>query len=183
MKKIKIEIPYGKSAKWVNGVLTLIDNKSKDITVRIKNFHDAYCELGYEHPFVKSYEKYVNIARGEEADVIAYLKLRIINAALNEGWKPTFEESERRYYSSFYLCTQSEYTKLSENDKRYCVPVRSSINAYAYASTVFAVAGGAGSYSSSFFDVRLSLRTKELAEYCGKQFIDIWADFLFGNKK
>ena len=24
------------------------------------------------------------------------------------------------------------------------------------------------------------LKAKELAEYCGKQFIDIWADFLFG---
>ena len=55
------------------------------ITERIKSFHDAYCELGNEHPFVKSYEKYVNTASGEEADVIAFLELRIICAALNEG--------------------------------------------------------------------------------------------------
>ena len=59
----------------------------KDIKERIKTFEDACDELGNEHPFVKSYEKYVNTASGEEADVIAYLKLRIIAAALNEGWE------------------------------------------------------------------------------------------------
>lgn len=52
MKQITIEIPDGKEAKWVNGVLTLVDEKPKDITERIKTFHDAYCELGNEHPFV-----------------------------------------------------------------------------------------------------------------------------------
>lgn len=27
---------------------------------------------------------------------------------------------------------------------------------------------------------RLAFKTRELAEYCGKQFMDIWCDYLFG---
>ena len=36
MKKIEIEIPEGKEAKWVDGVLTLVDEKLQDITERIQ---------------------------------------------------------------------------------------------------------------------------------------------------
>ena len=92
--------------------------KPKDVRERIKTFHDAYCELGNEHPFVKSYEKYVNTASGEEADVISYLKLRIIAAALNEGWKPQFTEDEYRYYPWFYLLTEEEISEKSEEWKK-----------------------------------------------------------------
>lgn len=42
MKKIEIEIPDGKVAKWVSGVLTLVDEKPQDIIERIKPFEDAY---------------------------------------------------------------------------------------------------------------------------------------------
>lgn len=31
-KKIEVEIPDGKCAKWVNGVLTLVDEEPQDIT-------------------------------------------------------------------------------------------------------------------------------------------------------
>lgn len=180
MKTIEIEIPDGKKAEWINGVLTLVDEKPQDITKRIKTFEDACGELGNEHPFAKSYEKYVNTASGEEADVIAYLKLRIIAAALNEGWKPTFGEDERRYYPWFDICTKEEYEELVKDEKTLCrVPLRSFNVAYAGGGLVYAVAVGAGSGSSSSHGVRLAFKTKELAEYCGKQFIEIWADFLF----
>lgn len=180
MKTIEIEIPDGKRAEWINGVLTLVDEKSQDITKRIKTFEDACGELGNEHPFVKSYEKYVNTASGKEADVIAYLKLRIIAAALNEGWEPTFGEDECRFYPWFYIYTKEEYEELDEYTKTLCcVPLRSVSNAFAVGGIVFASAGDAGLSSRSNYGVRLAFKTKELAEYCGKQFIDIWADFLF----
>ena len=180
MKKIEIEIPDGKRAEWINGVLTLVDEKPQDITKRIKTFEDACGELGNEHPFVKSYEKYVNTASGEEADVIAYLKLRIIVAALNEGWEPTFDKGERRYYPLFYLYAQKEYEELDEDEKKSCRAPLWSVNyALAHSSFVYAYAVYAGLSSRSNYGVRLALKTKELAEYCGKQFIDIWTDFLF----
>lgn len=181
MKKAEIEIPESKKAEWINGVLTLVDEKPQDITKRIKTFEDACGELGNEHPFVKSYEKYVNTASGEEADVIAYLKLRIIAAALNEGWEPTFDKGEHRYYPLFYLyTTQKEYEKLDEDEKKSCrVPLRSNNNALAHSSFVCAVALNAGSYSYANYGVKLAFKTEELADYCGKQFIEEWADFLF----
>ena len=89
MKKIEIEIPDGKRAEWVNGVLTLVDDKPKDVTERIKTFEDACEELGNDHPFVRTYNEYArNISEENknDVDIIAYLKLRIIVAALNEGY-------------------------------------------------------------------------------------------------
>ena len=55
MKEITLQIPEGKKAKWINGVLTLVDDKPKDITERIKTFEDACNELGEEHQYVKAY--------------------------------------------------------------------------------------------------------------------------------
>lgn len=180
MKKIEIEIPDGKKAEWINGVLTLVDEKPQDITKRIKTFQDACGELGNEHPFVKSYEKYVNTASGEEADVIAYLKLRIITAALNEGWVPTFDNYELRFYPCFYRYTKEEYEGLDKGEgTQPCVPLRSSGNASVNGGLVCAGASHAGSYSYTYYGAQMALRTEILAEYCGKQFIDEWADFLF----
>lgn len=151
----------------------------KDIKERVKTFEDACNELGNEHPFVKSYEKYVNTASGEEDDVVAYLKLRIICAALNEGWKPTFDKDEWRYDPWFYTYTQKEYEKLDEDEKKSCrVPLRSNSSAVAGGGLVYANAVYAGSFSYAGNGVRLVFKARELAEYCGKQFIDIWADLL-----
>ena len=55
MQKIEIEIPDGKRAEWVNGVLTLVEDTSKDVRDRIKTFEDACAELGDEHPLVTQY--------------------------------------------------------------------------------------------------------------------------------
>ena len=76
---------------------------SKDITKRIKTFEDACEALGNEHPYVKEYLSTVNININITQDLISYLKLRIITEALNEGWKPTFDEGEYRYYLYYLL--------------------------------------------------------------------------------
>ena len=187
MKTIEIEIPDGKRAEWINGVLTLVDEPKEDdrpVTERIKTFEDACRELGENHPFVRAYNGYVkNISEENknDGDVIAYLKLRIITAALNEGWKPTFDKDEWRYYPWFYIYTQKEYEKLDEDEKKSCrVPLRSVNYALANGGLVYAHANFAGSYSGANNGVRLVFKARELAEYCGKQFIDIWADLLIG---
>lgn len=178
MKTIEIEIPDGKKAEWVNGVLTLVDDTPKDIKERIKTFEDAVAILGNDNQAVIDY--YAIADKTCTEDILAFAKLRVIAEALNEGWKPTFDKDEWRYYPWFYIYTKKEYEELDEDEKKSCrVPLRSFNNAYAYGGLVCAYAGSAGSYSYSSYGVRLAFKTEELADYCGKQFIDIWADFLF----
>ena len=151
---------------------------SKDITKRIKTFEDACEALGNEHPYVKEYLSTVNINITQ--DLISYLKLRIITEALNEGWKPTFDKGEYRYYPWFFSYTKEEYDELDEDEKKKCrIPPKlnnhDDVNGY----LEYVYAGFAGSYSYSNGGVRLTFKTKELAKYCGEQFIDIWINFLF----
>lgn len=186
MKKIEIEIPDGKRAEWVNGVLTLVDDTPKDVTERIKTFEDACAELGNEHPFVKSYEKYVNIAsdeEDEEADVIAYLKLRIIVAALNEWWKPKFTKDELRWYPCFKLWTGKELSMIGKagwKDDKHIISIDGYLGDYAafICSELSYICPGTAAYIGS----HLCFKSKELAEYCGKQFISLWADFYLIKK-
>lgn len=112
----EIEIPDGKRAEWVNGVLTLVDDKPKDVTERIKTFEDACAELGDKHPFVIQYKKLYDCFLNDTAmnnshDIIAFLKLRIITAALNEGWEPQFTDDEYRYYPWFYITKKNNMSE------------------------------------------------------------------------
>lgn len=173
-KKIEIEVPNGKKPEWVNGVLTLVDEKPQNVMERVKTFKDACNELGIEH------DKWVQDKKdlGLEADVIAYLKLRIIAAALNEGWKPQFTTDEYRYFPWFYLYTQSEIDEMNEEEKSRVV-YRSYRGADAGGGVAFAFAGYDSSSAYTNIGSRLAFKTCELAEYAGRQFVEIWADYVF----
>lgn len=181
MKEITIAVPDGKRAEWINGVLTLVDEPKVDnrpVTERIKTFEDACNALGDEHPLVKEYWGVVNVDPDITQDLIAYLKLRIIVAVLNEGWEPKFEKGEYRYYPWFYLYTKEQYDELNDKEKGRCV-FRSGNHAHSSCGLSCAYANNAfsGSYSGS--GSRLAFRTRELAAYAGKQFTEEWADFMF----
>lgn len=185
MKKIEIEIPDGKRAEWVNGVLTLVDDTPKDVTERIKTFEDACEELGNEHPFVRAYKGYANYISEEnknDVDVIAYLKLRIIVAALNEGWTPELAEGEILYYPWHWLYTQSEIDYMDEDERKECRMMQTGDYATEYAGLAFANSYSAPSLTITNFGSRLCLKSEALAEYCGKQFISLWADFCLIKK-
>lgn len=173
MKKIEIEIPEGKEVQWVGDTLKLVDIK-KPITERVKTFEDAWKELG-NHPFVKEYALINPFVNDYSRDLVAYLKLRIIVAALNEGWKSKFEKDEYRYYPSFYIYTKEQYNK-SNNEKEYCIYHSKSYTYVVYGS-VCVNTGYSISSSNASVGSRLAFKTRELAEYAGKQFIDIYADF------
>lgn len=173
-KKIEIEVPNGKKPEWVNGVLTLVDEKPKNVMERIKTFEDACNELGIDHNEWMQDKKEL----GLEADVIAYLKLRIIAAALNEGWKPQFTTDEYRYFPWFCLYTQSEIDEMNEEDKSRVV-YRSHNYAHAYGGVAYAYAYYDSSSTSTNVGSRLAFKTRELAEYAGRQFVEIWADYVF----
>lgn len=152
----------------------------KDIKERVKTFEDAVAILGQEHPLVAQYRMIESSFK--EADnnlhLLAYARLVIIAEALNEGWKPIFDGEECRYYPWFYIYTKEKYEELSEDEKKDCRVVgRSYSNANVNGGVV--CAHGASSNSGTYVGSRLAFRTRELAMYCGKQFIEIWEKWLF----
>jgi len=182
-KTITIEVPDGKKAEWVNGVLTLTDEsnkKSKNVMERVKTFEDACAELGEKNILVA---QYINCASGLDtcvwtADLIAYLKLRIIVAALNEGWQPQFTEDEKRWYPWFCLYTQEEIDKMDEDMKKELWLFGGSSNCGSPCGLAGAGSYDAWSASNARLSARLALKTEELAKYCCRRFIGIWADYV-----
>lgn len=178
--EIRIDVPAGKKAEWVNGVLTLVDETPKDnrpVTERVKTFEDAVRELGDEHPFVKEW----HLGDGLSADLEAYLKLRIIAAALNEGWEPKFTTDEYRYFPWFVLYTEEEYNELSDEDKSRVV-LRSDYYSNSSGGVAYVFASFDSSVTYSVYGSRLAFKNSDLAKYAGKQFIEIYADFVFKPK-
>lgn len=150
----------------------------QDIKERVKTFDDAVAILGNDNQAVIDY--YAIADKTCTEDILAFAKLRVIAEALNEGWKPKFDGDECRYYPWFYIYTKEEYEELDEDEKKACRVVGRSLSySDAHCGLVFANASYAFSHSYSHNGSRLAFKTRELAEYFGKQFIDIWADFLF----
>lgn len=150
-----------------------------DVRDRVKTFEDACEELGEHHAFVAAFR----IAEANGAfgsDAVAYLKLRIIVAALNEGWEPEFNNSEYRWYPWFYFYTNKEIEDMDEEQKsELCRCVGRSVSyANAIGGLSFAYADSAFSYSNAIHGARLAFKTKELAKYASKQFIEIYRDFV-----
>ncbi|WP_289763500.1 hypothetical protein [uncultured Duncaniella sp.] len=153
------------------------------ITNRVKTLKDAMEELGEEHEAVKVYRSMEWNLRDTMPDIKAYLQLRIITAALNEGWEPQFIDGEYRWYTWYELHTKEEIDRMDEKEKKRLV----LLDGRAYASSCcglrFSTSRNASSYSFSSFGSHLVFKSQELAEYASKQFIKIYADFCFLPKE
>ena len=175
MRKLEIEIPDGKMAKWVNGVLTLVDDeKPQNVMERIKTFEDAVVELSNRAMNGDKYagkllDEWKISSQVSSKDLLAYLKLRIITSALNEGWKPKFIPREYRWAPYFLLYTKEEIEKMNA-ETRARVVLRSAVS--------FAYANYDSVRASAYIESLLAFKSKELAEYAGKQFTEIYADFI-----
>lgn len=152
--------------------------KPKDIKERVKTFEDACEVLGNDSQTVADYYALADAVGSE--DILAFAQLRVIAEALNEGWKPVFDGESCRYYPWFYIYSKKEYEELDEEEKAQCRVVGRSHNySDALGGLVYANSYSASSSSYAYHGSRLAFKTRELAEYCGKQFIDIWEKFLF----
>lgn len=156
--------------------------RPKDITKCVKTFEDACRELGEEHPFVVQYKYNCNNISFWKlnvgaADLGAFLRLRIVCAALNEGWKPQFTEDEKRWYPSFELLTKEDLSKKSKKWKANMQPINIGGFSGEWAGFVAASLGDTPSATTAGFGCYLCLKSEALAVYCGKQFIRLWADF------
>lgn len=150
-------------------------------TERVKTYEDAVWELGNDHPLVEAASSAEwRFTNSEDKDIIAYLKLRVIVAALNDGWKPQFVPGELRWYPWYELISKDEYDAMSEDEKqeRRCVG-RSNSNASAVGGLVYSSALYASSLSSTGYSSRLAFKSEALAEYAGKQFAELFANFCF----
>ena len=182
-KKIEIEIPEGKVAEWkeINGVTTLVLTDEKDnrpVTERIKTFEDAVMATGMTLPFDDNQLSYL------PKDIVAYMKLRVIAAALNELHETTLDEfpkfttDEYRWYPWFYLYTQEEIDNMDEENKKKLWLFGGRSNDGSNCGLAYARSHCAWSRSHSLVSARLAVKSEALAKYFGQQFIDIWADYV-----
>lgn len=150
------------------GVETL---KPKTVMDRVKTFEDALKELKPFHPLVKEYKA---LCKADvTSNLIAYSKLCIVTAALNEGWTPKFIKGEKRYSPCFFLYTDKEIRNMPKEDKSSVVYLSCD-----YASGGVSIAFTNCDTTTVRFWSRLAFRTSELAEYAGKQFGKLYANYL-----
>ena len=147
--------------------------KPVDVKERIKTFADAAKAVGIEDP-----EEWESGYSDVEPDILAYFKLRIITKALNEGWEPKFIPGEYRWAPYFLLYTKEEIEKMNA-ETRARVVYRSGSNAYAGGGVSCAFADYDSAFVYASVGSRLAFKSEELAEYAGKQFTEIYADFIF----
>lgn len=157
--------------------------KPKNIMERIKTFEDALNELGDKHPLVLQYRFNFNNEGGWTDDMYArefeaYLKLRIITAALNEGWTPQFTEDEYRYFPWFWLYTKEEIAKMDKEERKKVVLFGGSAHYGANAGFAYAYSSHAPSSTCASVGSRLCFKSSALAEYAGKQFAEIYFAFV-----
>lgn len=128
--------------------VALYDN----ITDRVKSFEDACQVLGISTnvPEVKG------LPRKHQKAIIANYKLIVIAEALNEGWKPNWQDSdEYKYYPWFDMSNPA---------------------GVGCSATSFTASNTAAKLGS-----RLCLKNRELAIYFGQTFTDLFNDSLLLN--
>lgn len=152
MKKIEIEIPDGKRAEWVNGVLTLVDDTPKEPNEVIKSYTDACKYLGLtEKHFIDRHIYALNLEAIDALD-----KLFIIAKAWNK---------EDNFVPDFSDCNQDKWFPWFRYDKRT-------------AGFVCATANNAHTYSFAYVGSRLCFKTQERAKQFGRQFAHLYNKFL-----
>jgi hypothetical protein len=123
---------------------------SQKITDRVKTFSDACSVLGV-NPDHLAFEGIPGELQKDEQSIRAYAMLILVARSLNEGWKPDWtNHSQYKYYPWF---TMESGSGLAYNDCAY----RCS-------------GSGVGS--------RLCFKSRELAEYAGKQFRDLYNQYM-----
>lgn len=126
----------------------------EEITDRVKTYEDACKVLGVE-PINEQNAK----AQGFRSDEIARRKLETIAAALNEGWKPDWNNTDQyKYYPYFYI---------QENAKG------KGSAGLSFASTFYAATDAFAGIGS-----RLCFYASRLARYASNQFTDLYEQIL-----
>lgn len=177
MKKIALFRKYGESADFVarfdsveeasNRVKDIVaeddevnvfdfyteEQEYTDICDRVKSYADACEVLGIAQMDEKAMK-----ASGFREDEIARRKLEVITQALNEGWRPDWNNTdEPKYYPWFYI--------------------RPNIYG-AHAGLANAITNLAATYTNAYIGSRLCFHERRTAAYAGDTFRDLYAKIL-----
>lgn len=161
-EKLQQQIPAG------GDILALADAAQADIKDRVVVFEDALNLLGENHPLVKEIRYMMGDKSNFDKSTYAYCQLKIIALALNEWENETCKVAGRRYYPVFNISERPIY--FSSSSSRYTSPSAGALTSF-YLS--YDTVG-----ENVCFDLNLAFKSKELAEYAGMRFIDIYSRFI-----
>ena len=163
MKTITIEIPDGKKAEWIDGVLTLVDDKPQEPNEQIKSFEDAVRFLvvnsldnNKDLIFAQDYPVSFVATNKEMCKINAYTKLLIIATAWNkiDGFVAYWENTSQYKYFPWFEYSSDAAGFVCSNTLR------------------------TATFASANYGSRLCFMTRERAKQFGEQFIDLWNDLL-----
>lgn len=129
---------------------------------RVKTFEDACRELNIDP--VKWLEE--NETNKMDAHVLAYLKLCIIAKALRGSWKPNWANTDEWKYYPWFKIVPAVVGHANDG---------SGLGVSVLHST------GVASYSNALYGGALASETEEIAIYFGKQFAEIWKEYLLAE--
>lgn len=174
-KEVKAAFDVAKTEEMKNVLKALFckDEEGKpnlDDYTSIKTYEDACKALG-EPVFEESEDM--------PKHIVALMKLETISRALwGRTWKPEpdAEGSKWFYYPLFALYTQSEIDNMDEEKRGGLL----SANAGGGAIAGFGCLStdSRSSHANAYAGFRLCQETREKALYFGKQFLELWAEYL-----
>ena len=185
-KEVKAAFDVAKTEEMKNVLKALFckDEEGKpnlDDYTSIKTYEDACKALGVE-PIFNEPNPTMNLYGVEyevEPHIIALMKLETISRALwGRTWKPEpdADGSKWFYYPVFALYTKSEIENMDEDERGGLL----SAGADSGANAGFGCLDT--NYRSSFananYGFRLCQEDSEKAKYFGKQFLELWAEYL-----
>ena len=135
------------------------NNFNDDLNIHTVQSYEDACQLLGIKP---TYPKFTRCAKIDRPSMIAYHKLIIIIRALNllpngKCWVPNFNNRNEFKYELWWYITL--------NNELGC--------AFTYETP-----SGAAAFGS-----RLLFKSRPLAEYCAKQFKDLWQDYIIINQE
>lgn len=162
-------------------------DKSKptlDDYTTIKTYEDA-CEALSVEPIFNEPNPIMNLYGVEyevEPHIIALMKLETISRALwGKNWKPEpdADGSKLFYYPVFALYTQQEIEDMDEDERGGLLSAGATHGALAGFGCLDSINRSSLAYAYSGF--RLCQETREKALYFGRQFLELWAEYLKFN--
>ena len=185
-KEVKAAFDVAKTEEMKNVLKALFckDEEGKpnlDDYTTIKTYEDA-CEALSVEPIFNEPNPIMNLYGVEyevEPHIIALMKLETISRALwGKDWMPEPDASGSKlfYYPVFALYTQQEIDNMNEDERGGLLSANAAFGALAgfgYLNTLFR-----SSSANAFYGFRLCQETREKALYFGKQFLELWAEYL-----
>lgn len=185
-KEVKAAFDVAKTEEMKNVLKALFckDEEGKpnlDDYTSIKTYEDACKALGVE-PIFNEPNPTMNLYGVEyevEPHIIALMKLETISRALwGRTWKPEpdADGSKWFYYPVFALYTKSEIENMDEDERGGLLSATAHNGASAGFGCLHTDSRSSSAIANSGF--RLCQEDSEKAKYFGKQFLELWAEYL-----